>query len=181
MHTPGSFVGLRWPAGRLALLLVVLVPTSSAVSAQETSGTDRTRADVLAAERDRKATETAPPTRSVVERGLYWYDNQSLLAKLAAGWNGLRPAGGDFPAGAGMKYGVGFRRSLGSAAGPDPSNQIDLDTLAARSTRGYTRASAALGIQRIAGTSLGARVRAQHYSFPQEKAAKPAASCTGHR
>ena len=151
-----------------SVLAALLVTGPSLVYGQDSSAVNARRAELLAAERDKKASDTTPPQRSVVERALYWYDNQYVLAKIFGGWNGLHLAGGDFPAGAGLKYGVGFDRTIGSSSDASRPNRIDISTVAAQSTRGYTRAAAALGIRHIAGTSLGARVSGQYYHFPQE-------------
>jgi outer membrane protein assembly factor BamA len=155
---------------RLSVLsMLVLVAASSLAYAQEQTGSaDVNRAALLAAERDRKATETTPPERTSVERALYWYDTQSLFAKLSGNWHGFHLAGGGFPAGAGTTPGIGFDRVLGSAQDPNRANRIDVTALAARSTRGYTRVSAGAGVSRIAGAPVDLRVRAQRYEFPQE-------------
>ena len=60
--------------------------------------------------REALTSQSVPPERSTIERGLYWYDNQYLLTKLFGGWKGIRLGGGDFPAGAGLKFGVGLRQ-----------------------------------------------------------------------
>ena len=54
-----------------------------------------TRAGLMEKARETLAPESVPPPRSVVERGLSWYDNQYLFAKLFGGWNGIHLAGGD--------------------------------------------------------------------------------------
>jgi hypothetical protein len=167
-HTEHLRKLVQHPIGSLGLLIGMLAASASLAFAQDQGDAGQTRAGILAAERDTKAAETTPPERSMVERALYWYDNQNVLAKISAGWKGFHPAGGDFPAGAGMKYGVGFTHTTGSSWDSRQPNRIEIDARAARSTRGYARASAAVGIQRIAGTSLGARVQTQHYDFPQE-------------
>lgn len=78
-----------------------------------------------------------------MERALYWYDNQYVLPKIFGGWKGFHLAGGDFPAGAGFKFGVGYDRAIGSSD-PDPRlpNRVDVTARAAYSTRGYVRLSA---------------------------------------
>src|SRR4030095_11768817 len=90
-------------------LLAGLLVGRSAVYAQDQPTNGSSRAGLLAAERDRKAEEVTPPERSRVEHALYWYDNQYVLSRVFGGWHGLRMAGGDFPAGAGIKVGGGYR------------------------------------------------------------------------
>lgn len=148
------------------LLLALLVP--SVAAAQDRPADTPERAAVLAAARDEKAAEAAPPERPAVEKALYWYDNQYLFAKIFGGWNGIHLAGGDFPAGAGMKFGVGYTRGLGSIAGEDTRRRVEIDSAAAYSTRGYTRGMAGLTVNRIGGAPVDVRVRGQYYEFPQE-------------
>jgi len=155
----------------LLVLLSGLGTARTFAQEQEQSTEPSGRAELLAAERDKKAAEATAPTRSKVERALYWYDNQYLLAKIFGGWNGLHLAGGDFPAGAGVKLGVGFTNPFGPTVdpnGPNRPNRIEIDTVAAYSTRGYTRAAAAFGVSRLGGAPLDVRVRGQYFEFPQE-------------
>jgi hypothetical protein len=159
---------------RLCLALLGLVPAAALAQepgAQPADGPSRTA--LLAAARDQKATETAPPERATVERALYWYDNQYVLPKIFGGWKGIHLAGGDFPAGAGMKFGVGFDHAIGSTANratadQTSANRFDVDALAAYSTRGYQRAGAGFTVRRIGGAAVDARVWGQRFEFPQE-------------
>ena len=83
------------------------------------------------------------PQRSAIERGLYWYDNQYVLAKMFGGWKGIHLAGGDFPAGAGLKFGIGYDKAL-TSADPDPRIAEPRRSHGARSVQhtGATRVSA---------------------------------------
>jgi hypothetical protein len=166
--TASPIVGRWMPPLVLASLLFGAMPER--VLADEPPAQDTNRGSILAAERDKKAAEISAPERGVVERALYWYDNQYLLSKIFGGWNGLRLAGGDFPAGAGTKFGVGYSRGASALASTNPtrSNRPGFDTVAAYSTRGYTRAGAAFSLERIGGAGLDLRVRGQYYKFPQE-------------
>jgi hypothetical protein len=152
----------------LCLGLLGLAPAALAQDQPQTAGDGATRASILAAARDQKATETSPVERGKVERALYWYDNQYLLPKVFGGWKGFHLGGGDFPAGAGMKFGVGFDHVLGSSFNPQRANRFDVDAVVARSTRGYQRARAGVTARRIGGTALEARVFGQRFEFPQE-------------
>jgi hypothetical protein len=166
MRTPGDWLG--GALARCVLLLPLVTALPAAAAAQDPSPEATERAAVLAAARDQKAAEIAPPERPAVEKALYWYDNQYLLAKIFGGWNGIHLAGGDFPAGAGMKFGVGYTRGIGSTTGADRQHRVELDTAAAYSTRGYTRGMAALSVNHMAGAPIDLRVRGQYYEFPQE-------------
>jgi hypothetical protein len=154
---------------KVRLLVMLFLSCLPGVAAAQ-QGPDATanRAELLAAERDKKANEVTTPERGKVERALYWYDNQYLLAKIFGGWNGLHFAGGSFPAGAGTKIGVGFNRAFGSQADPSRANRVAIESVAAYSTRGYTRLGAAVDLRRIGGTMFDARVHGQYYEFPQE-------------
>jgi len=127
-----------------------------------------TRAALLAAAREQKELERAPVQRSLVEKGLYWYDNQYLLPKVFGKWKGIHLGGGSFPAGAGTKFGVGYDHAIGSEENPDRANRFDVSGAAARSTRGYQRVAGGVTMRRIGGSAIDARVWGQKYEFPQE-------------
>lgn len=156
---------------RIAALVIVglaLASLAAPVMAQEPSEPS-TRASVLDQAREALASEAAPPRRSLIERGLYWYDNQFALTKFLAGWKGLRIGGGDFPGGAGMKFGVAFDKSL-AAADPDPSvpNRMTFAGRAAYSTRGYSRVSAGIDASNVAGRAIDINAFGRYANFPQE-------------
>src|SRR5690349_19272849 len=93
--------------------LVICAALGLAVSrpafGQEAPAADSlTRAALLAAAREQKSQELKPVERSTVEKGLYWYDNQYLLSRIFGKWHGLHIGGGNFPAGAGTKFGVAY-------------------------------------------------------------------------
>lgn len=142
---------------------------ASPALAQSSADQPQTRESVLAHARDDLAPQSAPPTRSTVERGLYWYDNQYVLAKIFGGWKGFRIGGGDFPAGAGMKFGVAFDRPL-TKAEPDPTtpNQVTFVTRGAYSTRGYARVRGGLDARNLGGRAIDVTAFGQYYEFPQE-------------
>src|SRR5262245_14769760 len=95
-----------------AALAAMIALLASPVTAQTASEPSATRSSVLDAARDQLTSQSTPPSRSKVERALYWYDNQYVLPKVFGGWKGVRVGGGDFPAGAGMKFGVGYDKGL---------------------------------------------------------------------
>lgn len=157
------------------IVLVLLAAASGSASAQEQDPGQTppgSRAALLAAERDRKTTNSAPPKRSKVEHALFLYDKgNGGVPFIFDPWHGFHIANGGFPAGAGMKFGVGFTHDLGpSRPGADPNrpNRLEIDTLAAYSTRGYSRGAASLNLHHLGGAPLGVRIHGQHYEFPQE-------------
>ena len=161
----------RTVALHACLVVVWLATPTRAIAADDQHGPETSRAQALEAARDSKAAEIAPPERSFVERALYAYDNpnQSVLRNILIGWKGFHLAGGDFPAGAGFKFGVGFDRAIGSSD-PDPRlpNRIDVTARAAYSTRGYTRLSAGLNLRNLGGAPVDVTMSSQYYEFPQE-------------
>ena len=160
--------------GRSWVVLLLVAAASAPALAQDHDSaqiTDASRAALLADERDKKATETVPPERSRIERALYGYDNGAGTPFVFQPWHGFQLAGGSFPAGAGTTFGVRFMRDLGPnrpAADPNRANRVEVETLAAYSTRGYSRGSAGLNIYRVGGAPIDLRVRAQRYEYPQE-------------
>ena len=117
-----------------------------------------TRTSLLAEERDKKATEIAPPERTTIERGLNWYDNQYLLTNILAGWKGVHFTSGNFPAGAGTGVGVGFTRGT----------RTQFNATAAYTSRGYRRVSAAVTMKDIGGKPIEWQLRAQQFELPEE-------------
>ena len=151
------------------LTVVWLASPGRVIAAVDQDGQETSRAQTLEAARNSKASEIVPPERSSVERKLYWYDNQYVLAKIFGGWKGIHLAGGSFPAGAGFKFGVGFDHALGSSV-PDPEepNRIEVTARAACSTRGYARLSAGLNLRNLGGAPVDVTMSSQYYEYPQE-------------
>ena len=119
--------------------------------------------------REALASQSVAPQRSAIERGLYWYDNQYVLARTFGGWKGFHLAGGDFPAGAGLKFGIGYDKPL-TSADPDPriANRFDVTARGAYSTKGYARLSAGVNARNLGGSHVDVGVSGQYYEFPQE-------------
>ena len=157
-------------------IVVLLLAAASAPATAQNQDTDQTsagsRAALLAAGREAKATEVSPPVRSKVEAALYRYDNSGVATPfIFQPWHGLHLGGGSFPAGAGTKVGIGFTHDLGRvrpAADPDRPNRVEIDAVGAYSTQGYFRGAAGLNISRLGGAPLRVSVRGQHYEFPQQ-------------
>ncbi len=120
------------------------------------------------AARETLAGKALPPPRSSTERVLYWYDNQYLLARQSGGWHGIHLAGGDFPAGAGLKFGVGYDKSLTSDPDPFAANRIAVTGRGAYSTNGYARLGAGVNSRNLRGSRVDVGVSGEYYEFPQE-------------
>lgn len=146
---------------------MLLGPT--ALNAQTAPDPPALREDMLRTSREELAAASTAPTRSRVERFLYWYDNQSIFTRTLGGWHGFHLGVGDFPAGAGMKFGVGYDRRLnGSRLEPSLPNRVDLSSIAAYSTRGYKRFRGGLAWRDVAGSPVDVEGFGQYYDFPQE-------------
>jgi hypothetical protein len=92
----------------LAALLALVASPVLARAPEEPS----TRASLMGKARETLPTQSVTPRRSATERGLYWYDNEHVFAKLFGGWKGIHLAGDDFAAGAGLKFGIGYHKAL---------------------------------------------------------------------
>ncbi|MFQ5789449.1 MAG: BamA/TamA family outer membrane protein [Acidobacteriota bacterium] len=156
----------------LGMTFIGLLAGSSSVMWASTAagGSTPSRAALLEAKRLDKKKAVALPERGALEKGLYWYDNQLILQKLTAGWHGVHMAGGGFPAGAGLTFGVGFTDlGIGSVyAEPDSPNRIDFDSRVAYSTSGYLRLRGDLLFHNLGGAPLGGGLHGQYYELPQE-------------
>src|SRR5688572_17524782 len=97
-----------WPTGRIEnvmhdfqthlfrpVVAAMIVLLASPLMAQAPSGQPSTRASVLDQAREALTSQSVPPERSTIERGLFWYDNQHVLDKILGGWKGIRIGGGD--------------------------------------------------------------------------------------
>jgi hypothetical protein len=146
--------------------VVIALSIASAASAQSAPEDAAGRAQALASARDQKSADLAAPKRSLIERGLYWYDTRGLRL----GWRAIHFSGGTFPNGAGFGYGVGLtQKAIGSAVvDPDQPNRIDGALLAARSIRGYQRLSARMDMKNVTGRPIGLSLHWQDYRLPQE-------------
>jgi hypothetical protein len=151
-------------AGLITLCLALLPPAHAA--AQDASAPADGRAAQLDAARARKAETLEPLVRSRIERALLRYDEQGGASILPT-WRGFRFAGGDMPAGAGTKVGVGFDHRFGGAY-LDRPNRVDLESWAAYGTRGYQQAHVGLAVSNIADRPLDLRLRAQAFEYPEE-------------
>ncbi|GMR23168.1 MAG: hypothetical protein BMS9Abin37_1575 [Acidobacteriota bacterium] len=129
------------------------------------------RAGLLRAERKARVAEIKPPERTSLEKGLEHYDaGMLLLGTVQSGWHGVRLAGGEFPAGAGFNFGVGYRDlAVGSVyQDPDMPNRVDVDLVAATSTRSYHELSANVAFRNVGGSIFNFRARGKWYEFPEE-------------
>lgn len=162
----------RCAPGRLALSVIVFLLGSGPLAGAQPSDQSESpsRAALLEAQRQARLATISPPQKSGIERALDWYDNQYILTKFFSGWHGFHMAGGSFPAGAGLKFGAGFtQRALGSRyVDANQPNRVDLNAVAATSTRGYHRVRGEVGFLNVGGAPVDVNVLGQYYEFPQE-------------
>ena len=150
-----------------SVLAAMLVPVASPVLAQAPEE-PATRASLMEQARETAVTESVTPQRTIIERGLSWYDNQYVFAKLLGGWKGVRLAGGDFPAGAGLTMGLGYDKALTSEPDPLLPSRVDVTARGAYSTRGYARVGAGVNARNLGGSRIDLSLSGQYYEFPQE-------------
>ena len=145
-------------------MIVIALSIGSAASAQ--SQDDASRAKILSTARDQKTETIAPPTKSMTERVLHWYDNRD--SKLS--WQGFHLNLGNFSGGAGFAAGVGFtRHAIGSPiVDPNQANRIDLDLSAGRSILGYQRLSARVDVLNVASAPINISLLWRDDQMPQE-------------
>ena len=153
------------------LIFLVACPVSAQERTEDQTSV-RSRADLLATEREEKTSQTEPPKRSKVEHALSVYDNWEGIPFVFQSWHGFHLGGAGFPAGAGTKFGIGYTHDLGRvrpAADPNRPNRMELDAVAAYSTQGYFRGTVGLNVHHVGGAPLSVNISAQHYEFPQQE------------
>ncbi len=170
-----SSAAVRRPVFALALMALMWTATPATVMAQASEGDQNaqapTRTELLESLRRATADTVETPTRSSVERGLRRFrDATNFVGNLRGGWKGFHFATGDFPAGAGFAYGLGFTElAMGSPyAEPDLPNRVEVRAIAASSNAGYRQVGGKLVFHRLGGGPFSAAVRGQYYEFPQE-------------
>ena len=146
----------------ITIVLVLSIGSAAAAQSQD----DASRAKSLSTARDQKAETITPPTRSLTERVLHWYDNRESNLS----WNGLHLNLGNFSGGAGLAAGIGFtRHAIGSPiVGPHQANRIDLDLSAGRSILGYQRLSARVDVLNVASAPINISLLWRDDQMPQE-------------
>jgi hypothetical protein len=149
-----------------AIVAAITIGFVTPAIAQTTPDDTASRAQALSDARDQKAEELSVPRRSLVERGLHWYDTNGLRL----GWRAIHFAAGRFPNGAGVGYGIGFtEKGLGSSVVDDNQrNRFDVAVQAARTIRGYYSLAAGADVKNAAGWPVDLGFRAHHYKLTQE-------------
>ena len=152
---------------RIIYLLVVSVLAVGSAAGQLPS-----RELQLLSQREARADRLRPPERRTVEKGMVLLEKgMHRLNGVRRGNGGFHLASGYFPAGAGFSPGVGFtRRGLGTVGrlDPDQPNRIDLNVVAAYSTREYYELRSEVKYLNIAGSVLNASFRGRYFEFPEE-------------
>lgn len=147
-------------------LIALMLVAPAGAHAQTAIDQPPTRSEGLISARDAKARQLAPPTSSIVEKALFWYDEHDGKIQ----WRGVHFAGGGFPAGAGFAYGVGLTsRAIGSAL-PEPKlpNRIDVNLSAARTSLGYQRLNARLDLLNAGGQPIDVAISVLDEKRPLE-------------
>ncbi len=93
-----------------------------------------------------------------------------FLENITRTWKGLRFAPGDFPAGAGFVYGVGYTPLAPDALAGDMElpKRVDLDLVASYSTRKYYQVGFDLTLRDLGGVPLNLAFQGKADELPQE-------------
>jgi hypothetical protein len=118
-----------------------------------------------------QGTGAEPQEGSAAEGPLEKIEEASrFLENITRSWKGFRFAPGDFPAGAGFVYGVGYT-SLGQnalAGNGESPNRAHVDLLASYSTRRYYQVGLDLILHDLGGVPLNLALQVQADELPQE-------------
>lgn len=158
----------RQRTGGIATLILFI---GIGASAHAQSSSAPSRASLLEASRRAQVQTIEPSDRSTIEKGLNKFDDAMLfLGKVQRGWNGVRFAGGDFPSGAGFNFGIGFTDNAVGAVYEDLDmpNRLDVNFVAATSTRSYHQLSGDVAFRNIGGSILNFAARGKWYEHPEE-------------
>ena len=130
------------------------------------------RIELLRARRLEKSQHVSPPQREKVDRGLRTFkgfiDRFNSVQESSAGFYF---ATGDFPAGKGFAFGVGYQNRGLFQSGYVPEtypNRVDVTIEAAYSTRSYQQLSSDIVIRNIAGTFFNFGLHGKYFEWPQE-------------
>jgi Omp85 superfamily domain len=159
------------PIVAAATVILIMGAAPTVVLGQTTSNGGTTREESLRADREQRVSESTPPTRSRVERWLYWYDHHDLLERVFKGTigRGFHISSGGFPAGAGPTIGLAYDKTLhGGDPGRPLPNTVSVAAGGAYSRYGYKRVRAATAWEDIGGSPLHLSGFGQYYEYPQE-------------
>lgn len=155
---------------RARIIAVLALFIGVEVSAHAQTSPKPSRASLLEASRLARMQTIEPPSRKTIETELTRFDQAMLfVGKVQRGWHGIRLAGGDFPAGAGLNYGIGFTDNAVGAVYEDLDmpNRLDVNFVAATSTRSYHQLSGDVAFRNIGGSILNVAARGKWYEHPE--------------
>lgn len=118
-----------------------------------------------------QGTETEPQEGSPAEGALEKIEEATrFLENITRSWKGFRFAPGDFPAGAGFVYGVGYTPlgPDGLASDAELPNRADVDLVASYSTRQYYQVGFDLTLRDLGGVPLSLAFQVKANELPQE-------------
>jgi outer membrane protein assembly factor BamA len=156
---------------RFALITIIVaafaIASVAPAAAQELPADTRTRAQQAVEQRAEKSGRLSPPRRSLIERGLKWYDDNGARLQ----WRAFHFTGGNMPNGAGLGYGIGITQiAMGAAVvDADRPNRVDGQFVAARTTLDYQRLGARMDLRNVAAVPLDVFINWQDYRFTQEE------------
>lgn len=131
-----------------------------------------TRASLLESEREARSENLTSPERTRIEEGLAFIEKASQRFNRVRGdESGLHYYSGDFPAGSGFGFGLGYTHNGKWVEGypePDRPNRLDYSLKAAYSTRSYYEFASDVKLLNIGGSILNAGLRGLYHEDPQE-------------
>jgi hypothetical protein len=150
----------RWRHGRCTAWCVLLVTVGCAAtsSAQE----PETRAELLRAQREDKATQLAPPEQPGLERLLLDLERGRLFERILNPAEGIYPKFGTITPGSGFSVGPAFR------APARLGGHVDFSGFAAGSFKKYWMLEARMRLPRLADEHLALDIHALRFDFPEE-------------
>ncbi len=164
------FRGLATPGGRFVLgvaFAAIVFPSPSILRAQAP-----TRAEILRKEREAKSERLTPPERNGVERGLAVIERAAQRFNSVKGnETGVHFYSGDFPAGAGFGFGLGYTHNgmwVDGYPEPNKPNRLDFDVKAAYTTREYYELASDVKLLNIGGSIVNLGLRGRYFEDPED-------------
>ena len=151
-------------------LMALSIASSLLVTRLQAQSPDR--ADLLKQERAARIEEATPPQRTTIERGMNFLQKaREGFERLMGDENGWHYSSGDFPAGAGIRPGVGYSHDskwVDGYAQPDRPNRLTFDWNAAYTTREYYQTALKTQLLNIGGSIFNVGLHGKYFEHPED-------------
>ena len=144
---------------------------TAADAEQESKQQEPRRASLRRSQREKRAQSLEKPRRGFWEKQISRVERGTGIARVFMdGWRGFHFAGGDFPAGAGFTYGIGFTDlAVGSVyEESDQPNRVDVSAGATASTNSYLGVDGHVVIHNLDGSPFGIGLHGRYLEYPEE-------------